>query len=235
MTPTGVRPIERVHTGFYESFQSIEGKIKKDLEKNAGPPLYTTGHSLGGALAILATRYTAKDSLGACYTFGGPRVGNDKLDDIMFTPIYRMVHGADIVARVPPSRWWFRIFFLLIGVIPVYRSYIRAAIHWLNKNFGGYVHIGDMRYISITEANDPGLEIHTNPHLIARLWWVLPRWWGTLLRAGIGDHSMSLYRRKLRQYAITRAQTARAEPEVGEDITSPDVSDTPENPDAPST
>jgi len=40
--------------------------------------LYVTGHSLGGALAVLGAYYIAKENLpvSAVYTYGQPVVGN---------------------------------------------------------------------------------------------------------------------------------------------------------------
>ncbi len=214
--PMGGRPDERVHEGFHDAFQAVTGQIKDALAEHGGPPIYTTGHSLGGALAVLATRFIAKDSQGACYTFGAPRVGNDKLDDIMFTPIYRVVHGADAVARVPPSKWYFRVFSFLVDFVPLWREQIRAAVRWINLNFGGYIHFGDMRYINTEGVASDKLGIHSNPHLLARLYWLGMRLISTKGAAAIGDHSMSLYRRKLRQHAINRYLRAMEECKAGE-------------------
>lgn len=93
---------EQIHSGFYKAFCGIRKKIEKDLEKDPHLPLYVTGHSLGGALAIVATRFIAADSLGACYTFGAPRVGNVHMGQVFKTPIYRVVNAADAVPRLPP-------------------------------------------------------------------------------------------------------------------------------------
>ena len=73
-------------------------KLPKDL------PLYTTGHSLGGALATIATYRYAPTAL---YTFGSPRVAGSKLAKFMNNKnesslhIYRFVNSTDIVPRVP--------------------------------------------------------------------------------------------------------------------------------------
>ena len=81
----------KVHSGILEAFavkEDADGKTVKDAvedilardeakDENAEPlPLFITGHSLGGALALLATKLVAPDVNGACYTFGAPRVGN---------------------------------------------------------------------------------------------------------------------------------------------------------------
>ena len=61
------------------------------------------GHSLGGALAVVATWYQSSARLAACYTFGAPRVGDHGLIDRFRTPIYRIVNGPDPAPFVPPS------------------------------------------------------------------------------------------------------------------------------------
>ena len=108
----------RVHTGFLEAFTATRddtGRTVKevvedvlarpDARDDAGRPLplFITGHSLGGALALLATRLVAPDVNGACYTFGAPRVGNYEYFRFVRTPVYRVVNSADVVPRVPPG------------------------------------------------------------------------------------------------------------------------------------
>ena len=66
-------------------------------------PLYITGHSLGGALAVIASiRITPPDRIAACYTYGCPRVGDAEFTNQLWKiPVYRQVHSSDIVPRVP--------------------------------------------------------------------------------------------------------------------------------------
>lgn len=119
---SGVSGIEKgVHGGFVGSYKSIEDQILKSIKKIGDLPLYITGHSLGGALAIVATQYFERDhtfsnQIAACYTFGSPRLGIGNFDGYLQSPIYRVVNRLDIVIVVP---------LLLMG----------------------YVHIGDMRYL----------------------------------------------------------------------------------------
>ena len=73
--------------------------------------IWITGHSLGGALATVATARLLGEGLlqtediGGIYTFGQPRVG-----DPLFAESYelnhrhfRVVHNNDVVAKVPPK------------------------------------------------------------------------------------------------------------------------------------
>ena len=70
-----------VHTGFLEAYQAAEAQIL-ELIKELPPqlPVYITGHSLGGALSVIASAAISledgslRDRIAAVYTFGAPRV-----------------------------------------------------------------------------------------------------------------------------------------------------------------
>ena len=197
---------QKVHHGFYDAFNAVKSDIEDDLAKHRGVPIYVTGHSLGGALAILATKFLASDSLGACYTFGGPRVGNSLFADDIKTPIYRIVNAADGVPRVPPS-WGVDVFLAVLKWLPLPMD---AVIAFLVK-FRGYVHYGDMRYLTHTpqtpDANGVpynGLRLLPNPSLPLRLTWAVRRWVATWGKAAVQDHSVVIYCEKLMAYAKRR-------------------------------
>ena len=193
---------ERIHEGFYQAFISVKNGILEDLARDPELPLYVTGHSLGGALAIVATRFIAKASLGACYTFGSPRVGNLDMGLVFRTPIYRIVNSSDIVPRTPPA-------FILTPIIALLRWIplpLDLVAEFLER-FQGYVHFGDMRYLNhVNAAGDdfPNLRLIANPSLPLRAGWVVSRWISTFGRSGLEDHSISLYRKKLKAYALGR-------------------------------
>jgi hypothetical protein len=70
---------------------------------------------MGGALAVIAADdFLAEKKLRptAVYGFGIPRVGDEdfakRYNDTLGNTTYRLVHGDDIVATVPPSRFGFR-------------------------------------------------------------------------------------------------------------------------------
>lgn len=115
-----------MHEGYHTRFNAVMQDIVDDLdhEKLQNMQLFITGHSLGGALAIVATKYLANDSTGACYTFGSPPVGTQTFDYDIKTPIYRIVNHVDIVPRLPtpvlslllrPLVWLLNILFLIIS------------------------------------------------------------------------------------------------------------------------
>lgn len=91
-----------VHQGFLDAYLDLAGQIETALGK-LKVPIYVTGHSLGGALALLASIFlNDKRELGACYTYGCPRVGNDQFASHLFkVPVYRCFHRADIVPGLP--------------------------------------------------------------------------------------------------------------------------------------
>jgi pimeloyl-ACP methyl ester carboxylesterase len=99
----------RVHAGFYAAFRKIEGKLRDLLAAQDGTKaIYLTGHSLGGALALVAAAaFGGNDKLGdriaAIYTFGAPRVGGPDFPNLVKAPHYRVVNSGDVVPLVPPN------------------------------------------------------------------------------------------------------------------------------------
>ncbi len=90
----------RVHRGFAGALDQAWPQIEAALNEGAGP-LFYTGHSLGGALAVLAA---ARKPPRAVYVFGCPRVGDAGFVKAMCNvPVYRIVNNRDLVAAVPPT------------------------------------------------------------------------------------------------------------------------------------
>src|SRR5438046_7635910 len=104
-----------VHSGFANSLRDSWAERIRKLLKKAGAgtrrTLWITGHSLGGALAVLAGGACTYDPetllpLNGLYTFGQPRVGlHDFCNNIGLkfgSVYYRFVNDHDVVPRVPP-------------------------------------------------------------------------------------------------------------------------------------
>src|SRR6185369_11657761 len=93
----------RVHHGFSSALKHTWGKVERLVEALDDKPLFLTGHSMGGALAVLAACRLAK--LGrppvATYTFGSPRVGDRAFCAGYRLPTYRVVNGLDLVPEMP--------------------------------------------------------------------------------------------------------------------------------------
>lgn len=100
-----------VHHGFYTSYMTVSSSVKAQLttlvSKYRNAPIYVTGHSLGGAIAIVAAldiHSTYGNSI-KLYTFGEPRVGNGAFASFVNSQIpdtFRVIHYADIVPHLPP-------------------------------------------------------------------------------------------------------------------------------------
>ncbi len=202
----------KVHEGFYQAFQAVEALVREDLDKPeyASLPLYITGHSLGGALAVVATYCLASDSIAACYTYGSPRVGNREFGLGIKPPIYRVVNAADLVPRLPPS-YLLEVLTLLLRWLPVIPHNQKMA-GFLDK-YRHYRHHGDLRYLTAAirkepeeghPATYPGLKVIANPAQLSRWFWCCKRWVASRGRAAINDHSVATYVEKLAHWGVQR-------------------------------
>ncbi|HIF51158.1 MAG TPA: lipase family protein [Thiotrichaceae bacterium] len=92
----------KVHAGFKKAYLSIRSELFNYL-KNYNIPIFITGHSLGAALATLASSEICNNNnFDSCYTFGSPRVGNPAFSNsINCAQIYRVINNCDIVTAVP--------------------------------------------------------------------------------------------------------------------------------------
>jgi predicted lipase len=104
-----------IHDGFRLAAAAAEPQVARAVElcRQSGNPLFVTGHSLGAALAALAALSASNAALPprAVYTFGMPRVGGPQFGRSygeLGKLTYRLVHGIDLVARVPPSSLGFQ-------------------------------------------------------------------------------------------------------------------------------
>lgn len=192
-----------IHKGFYDAYNLIRKDIEIAINKPEfnTKPLYITGHSLGGALATVATKFIYhKGGLAACYTFGSPRVGNDDWINNIKTPIHRLVNAADCVTMLPPGDALVSISTFVFKFLPG-PGYNIAT--WLKNNFGGYIHAGNMRYLTNCQPGDFNnvKVLYTVSFLYrmkALIYKSLP--WTALL----SDHSISVYSKKLMIIAFKR-------------------------------
>ncbi|KAG6004392.1 hypothetical protein E4U21_001112 [Claviceps maximensis] len=106
----------KVHAGFSKAWREIRdacvASIKAARDQHPDFRVIATGHSLGGAGAVLAVADLLQDGIPVdLYTYGCPRVGNDHFTDwITGQPgaHYRVTHSGDPVARMPPVTFGYR-------------------------------------------------------------------------------------------------------------------------------
>jgi triacylglycerol lipase len=190
--PPRTNPKLLVHEGFYRAFLALKDDISKTALQEAfvptkepdqdQRPIYITGHSLGGALAQIATAVFASDRIAACYTFGSPRVGNKYFDPWVKPPSYRLVNDADLVPQVP-------IFAPYIPLPALYR------------------HSGDPRFLPTHCQESP---FRYEPGFIVRAWQTtkgLIEFARTKTITGIEDHNIRHYESKLEAIAEARNQS----------------------------
>ncbi|KAG2236760.1 hypothetical protein INT48_006944 [Thamnidium elegans] len=106
----------KVHVGFLASYNEIVRlffpRIQKELTMYPNYKLVITGHSMGGAQAVLAgldfyqrdKRFTPKNL--SIYTVGCPRIGNPDFAyyvDSTGISVHRSVNDRDIVPHLPPQ------------------------------------------------------------------------------------------------------------------------------------
>ena len=93
----------RVHHGFSSALHRTWEHVEPILALVRNKPLFITGHSMGGALAMLTACRLAKIDTppAAVYTFGAPRVGDPAFCDGYALPTYRVVNRLDLVPELP--------------------------------------------------------------------------------------------------------------------------------------
>jgi triacylglycerol lipase len=107
-------PAGQVHRGFLAAANSVLPLIKAALPppqasspKPQAVPLILTGHSLGGALAVLCGYFLAEENypIHSVYTFGQPRVGNAAFarhySELLGNRTCRVINQNDLVPRLP--------------------------------------------------------------------------------------------------------------------------------------
>lgn len=104
-----------VHQGFQRALNDVWDQVHDCLvsyrANHPGAEICLTGHSLGGALAMLTLSRSADPDL-SLITFGCPRVGNQAFCDRTMqgrkSLVFRCVNFNDAVAHVPPEGEFYR-------------------------------------------------------------------------------------------------------------------------------
>ena len=106
------KTLGQVHKGFRLDYDSVKAELIKSIQSlinTSNRPIWITGHSLGGALAVLASYEFASSGLpvSGTYTFGQPCCSDQsfakELNKKLLGKYWRVVNNCDVVAKVPPS------------------------------------------------------------------------------------------------------------------------------------
>lgn len=92
----------RIHRGFRDALDEVWPDVCACVEEliAGARTLWVTGHSLGGALALLAAVRINK--VQGVYTFGAPRIGDREFAAVYPARAFRMVNNNDAVPHLPP-------------------------------------------------------------------------------------------------------------------------------------
>ncbi|MFC4158668.1 lipase family protein [Chitinimonas lacunae] len=173
----------RVHTGFRSAYQEMRDEVRAALAVDDGDkPLWLTGHSLGGALALLTAadcHCGAVAEVEGVYVFGAPRVGNAAFMKLFAgVPLHHVVNDLDLVARVPPRH---------VLWLPYLDRYAEIRETRFIGRQGGVETRGGWRsdYLDLL----PG----AFPAAFGQLWLGPDGWWQAAVPAMIRDHAPVLY------------------------------------------
>lgn len=97
----------KVHQGFLKTWEDHRDLVMQCVADEDPEQIYVTGHSLGAAVATLASFELAQLHTVECYQFGCPRVGNPEFDTLIRAQprltLWRVVNATDIIAMLPPE------------------------------------------------------------------------------------------------------------------------------------
>lgn len=100
-----------LHGGFADSADELVDALNGTGLLATPRRWWVCGHSLGGALAVLAAarlREQAAHRIAAVVSFGQPKVGDATfVSRLAELPVFRIVHGCDVVPTLPPAAFGF--------------------------------------------------------------------------------------------------------------------------------
>ncbi|KAJ5366012.1 Lipase class 3 [Penicillium concentricum] len=107
---TGICSDCKVHGGFWDSWETVAddltSKIQAAQTTYPGYTLIVTGHSFGGAMAMVGGTVLRNAGFAPkVYSYASPRVGNKALAQYMTDQgsLWRVTHTADLVPKLPPA------------------------------------------------------------------------------------------------------------------------------------
>ena len=144
--PAADPELGQVHGGFEQAFQAVWPGLMQQItawqkvgKLSANPKVYVTGHSKGGALAMLAAvkLKAAKLTVTQVTTFGAPRVGGaDFAKKYAGIDAIRYENDQDLVPHVPLNA-------LELTLAPL----LRRVIDIQGSPQGDFTSVGKLRYV----------------------------------------------------------------------------------------
>ena len=191
----------RVHHGFSSVLRRTWDKVQAALDAAAGRPLFLTGHSMGGALAVLTACRLAKMGRPplAVYTFGSPRIGDRAFCAGYRLPTYRIVNRLDLVPEMPLAS----VKRLLPKQVKFVDDKILTHLHKAARRVPCYGHVKTFVYIDRDGVITCDPDVEPWPaHAVARA--IATR--GKSFLEGITDHLIANYIRGL-EGQVSKKQT----------------------------
>jgi hypothetical protein len=107
--PRGVQ----AHQGFQKALDTVYRPTADAVVRQGGfrkKKVFVTGHSLGGALAVLCAARLQRDGRGTAvvHTFGAPRPGNQEFQRAFRLTCQRWVNSDDVVPMLPGEEFGYR-------------------------------------------------------------------------------------------------------------------------------
>lgn len=204
-----------LHSGYLDAFELVRADIQSTLQQTPHDQLFITGHSLGGALAIVTTRLLAASSNGACYTFGAPPIGTVDVQNKLKTPVYEIINEIDIVPRLP-NPWLTSGIVLLLRLLRLIAKLftvverLLASGSWDERletfmaSMTRYCHPG---YVSYLVGTGNAARLRYNVSGYERLGWWLSLMWKRRIwqfKKMVDDHSIDEYVTKLKFSGLSR-------------------------------
>lgn len=98
-----------VHTGFFNKAEEAYDDVVEIIKKiHTNQSIWFTGHSMGGALAIITAQLFAhrqQQTVQGVYTIGCPRVGDAEFVEQYPIPLYCLINHQDPVPRIPTKEY----------------------------------------------------------------------------------------------------------------------------------
>jgi len=127
-------------------------------------------------------------------------IDEEWIEDIK-APIYRFVNAADCVTMLPPGDVTITVADWCFQFIPHIGKPIRK---WLLSKLGGYLHCGNMRYLTNCKSGQfDEAKVLYSVSIFYRIKGLLKK--GLSSKNFLTDHSISIYRKKLAVVAERRA------------------------------